>query len=237
MSRLMFVRMLVCVLVGAGLATAPAAAQTTWYVDDNAPNDPGPGDPLVSDPLEDGSAEHPFDAIQEGIDATVDGDTVLVLDGTYTGDGNRDLDFDGRLITVRSENGPDMCTIDCQGSAEDRHRGFHFHSGETADAVVEGFTVTNGFIDWSGGMWNQNSSPTVINCTFNGNVGGGMCHWEGGTTTVINCPFSGNHSGEGWRDLGRPADGAQLHSVGERPRRDRGRRLSDVQQRTGRLVR
>ncbi len=58
------------------LALAWPAAAGTIYVDDNAPGDPGPGDPTVSDPLEDGSASHPFDAIQQGIDAAVGGDTL-----------------------------------------------------------------------------------------------------------------------------------------------------------------
>ncbi|MHC4721561.1 MAG: InlB B-repeat-containing protein, partial [Planctomycetota bacterium] len=44
------------------------------------------------------------------------GDIVVVGDGVYTGPGNRDLDFHGKLITVRSEVGPDECIIDCQGA-------------------------------------------------------------------------------------------------------------------------
>ena len=40
------------------------------HVDDEAPNDPGPNTPTVSDPDEDGSPEHPFDMIQEAIDAS-----------------------------------------------------------------------------------------------------------------------------------------------------------------------
>ena len=87
-------------------APGAAVARTIWYVDDDAPGDPGPGDPAVSDPLEDGSAAHPFDAIQEGINAAVSGvNDVLVLDGTYTGAGNNDLDFGGKAITVQSQNG------------------------------------------------------------------------------------------------------------------------------------
>ena len=53
---------------------------------------------------DDGVAD--FSTIQEAIDAAVDGDAVLVAPGTYTGDGNRDIDFKGKAITVRSENGP-----------------------------------------------------------------------------------------------------------------------------------
>jgi len=133
-----YIPTLVAVLVGVLVPTATASAQTTWYVDDDAPNDPGPGDPSVSDPLEDGSAEHPFDAIQEGIDAASNGDEVVVCDGTYTGDGNKNLDFGGKLITVRSETGPDNCIIDCEGDG----RGAYFHSGENNDAVLESLTIT-----------------------------------------------------------------------------------------------
>ena len=65
--------------------------------------------------------------IQAGINAASNGDVVLVADGTYTGSGNKNLDFLGRAITVRSEsNDPTRCILDCQSVG----RGFYFHSGE-----------------------------------------------------------------------------------------------------------
>jgi len=57
--------MVACLL---GYATAPSLAKTLW-VDDDAPADPAHGDTSVSDPSEDRTAEHPFDAIQEALDA------------------------------------------------------------------------------------------------------------------------------------------------------------------------
>lgn len=87
-------------MIGLFVLTSSSVAQTTWWVDDDAPGDPGPGDPTISDPLEDGSAAHPFDAVQEAIDASANGDTVLIRDGAYAGAGNYNLVPAGRAITI-----------------------------------------------------------------------------------------------------------------------------------------
>lgn len=57
-----------------------------------------------------------FATIQAAIDAAVDDDTVVVADGIYGGVGNEQLDLKGKAITVRSQNGPTHCVIDCGGS-------------------------------------------------------------------------------------------------------------------------
>lgn len=43
--------------------------------------------------------------IQAGIDIAKNGDTVLVDDGIYKGDGNVNLSFNGKEIIVKSQNG------------------------------------------------------------------------------------------------------------------------------------
>ena len=138
----------------------------TWFVDDDAPGDPGPGTPDTSDPLEDGSAAHPFDAIDEAVAAAATLDTVLVADGLYTGVGNRDIDFRGKAITVRSVNGPQDCVIDSQ----DMGRGFTFFSNEGSHTKLDGFTILNGRVPddmffWlgGGGISAYSSYPTLDN--------------------------------------------------------------------------
>ena len=130
--------------------------------------------------------------IQAGIDAADDGDTVLVADGTYTGTGNKNIDFTGKAIVVISENGSETCIIDC----EDDGRGFIFETDETASSLLSGFTVTNGYVSYDGGgIFCDESSPTIINCTLSGNTaawGGGIGCRSSSDPTIENCTLSGN---------------------------------------------
>jgi len=170
-----------------------------YFVDDDAPDDPGPGNPDISDPLEDGSIVHPFDSIQEAIDAGTGEETIItVLDGTYTGLGNRDIDFYGGAITLFSLNGPANCVIDCENSG----RGFDFHSGETKETIVAGFTITNGQADYGGAIRCVNSSPRIANCVISDNKPDGIWTegdgaWIIGNTQII----SNNLAGDGTLQL------------------------------------
>src|SRR5579864_9486179 len=76
--------------------------------------------------------------IQAAIDAAVNGDTVLVSDGTYT----ENIDFKGKAITVKSLNGASVTIID--GNAVNTV--VTFQSQETAASVLDGFTIRNGAI-------------------------------------------------------------------------------------------
>ncbi len=142
-----------------------------------------------------------YGTIQAAIDAAIGGDEVVVADGVYTGPGNRDMDFGGKAITVRSQNGTAACIIDIQADAGDPHRAIDFRSGETAESMLVGFTVRNGFMDSGGAMLIENdSSPTITDCSFEDNTanptieftGGGAVAIYGSQPTFVDCVFTGN---------------------------------------------
>jgi parallel beta-helix repeat protein len=171
-------RVVVVFVIGWMLTTTVATADTIYVCWD------GTGD---------------YTTIQAGIDAAAAGDEVVVCDGTYTGAGNRDLDFAGKAITVRSASGdPAQCIIDCASGG----RGFHFASGEGSDSIVEGLTITNGYAESGGGVFcTALSSPTLTNCAINGNsadyYGGGVyCHYSS-NAQLTNCRISGNSAERG----------------------------------------
>lgn len=113
-------------------------------------------------------AEQP--TIQAGINTAIDGDTVLVADGVYKGIGNVNIDFKGKQITLKSQNGPEVTIIDCE--RKENTRGFKFNSRETNNSVLDGFTITNGLHLNGAGIYCNNSSPTIRNCVITENSAG-----------------------------------------------------------------
>ena len=143
--------------------------------------------------------------IQAAIDSCTHGDTVMVADGIYTGEGNWELDFHGRHILLRSENGPQFTIIDCAGSAEERRRAFTFANDEDSTFIIDGFTIRGGYgPDYSatssgGAMFFDNSSPTVKNCVFTNNsaaLGGALFGYRA-DPRLINCTFADNSATQG----------------------------------------
>ncbi|OGC90751.1 MAG: hypothetical protein A2W25_13660 [candidate division Zixibacteria bacterium RBG_16_53_22] len=143
-----------------------------------------------------------YTTIQAGIDASIDGDTVLVQRGTYTGDGNRDIDFGGRHILVISEHGRDSTIIDCGGNPG-QHRAFYFHNNEDSTSILDGFTIRRGYeLLYGGGISCVGASPRIINCSFTGNVakfGGGVSLRSNSNAILANCTF--------WKDTASAANG------------------------------
>jgi len=134
-----------------------------------------------------------YSTIQRGINASNTSDIVLVADGIYFGNGNRDISFYGKAITVQSENGPENCIVDCEGMG----RGFIFTSSENLNSILSGFTIINGFSSGGGGGIYVTSSPMIENCIIRKNTatdsGGGIL-FEGENTdpSISNCVILDN---------------------------------------------
>jgi hypothetical protein len=178
-------------LIVAVVAVFSSAQADTIYVDDD--NCPGPGSGFPWDP---------YCSIQTAIDNAVDTDEIVVAPGTYL----ETINFLGKAITLRSSHGQEVTIIDAQqtGSA------VTCESDEGLDTVLQGVTVTGGIGTWfqihplhyrfvGGGMFNNASSPTVIECTFSDNVAelGGAMYNRGCSPTVADCVFQGNTADAG----------------------------------------
>ena len=82
-----------------------------------------------------------YPTIQDGINASVNGDTVLVAPGTYV----ENIFFYGMKITVKSSDGAASTVIDGGSPANpDFGSVVTFQHGEKLDSVLDGFTLTNG---------------------------------------------------------------------------------------------
>jgi len=169
-----------------------------------------------------------FATIQEAIDYARPGEIVEVGPGTYRGDGNRDLDFRGNAITVRSSNGPDSTIIDCTGS--EGHRGFYFHGYEGSGSVLRGFTIVGATVpgsdippdsaSWSSspvnpvgaGIYCEFSSPIIVDCIIkrcSTELGGGIGVVKG-SPTIIDCVIEDCQAG----GLGQAESGGRGAGIG-----------------------
>jgi hypothetical protein len=148
----------------------------------------------------DGSGAYPV--IQEAIDSSANGDTVMLADGTFVGMGNMDIYFRGKSIVVCSQSGnANACIIDVRGRVnEAAERGFIFENGEDSTSVLKDLTVINGSADGpcpaceGGGIYVHFSSPKIINVVSRNNYaasGSGIMVVHG-SPIIRNCRFVSN---------------------------------------------
>ena len=166
--------------------TIPAmAGTTTWHVDAAGPNDPAWFDSSISDPLEDGSEDHPFDAIQEGIDASNHGDEIRVAPAPYEGLGNNHISFQGRAVRLWCDS-PNPKFNKCMIEGQFQW-GFTFDFGETNETIVEGFEII-GNIQGDPvseiGIRIENASPTIRDCAIHGFTVAGI-DIAGGSARIV----------------------------------------------------
>jgi hypothetical protein len=138
---------------------------------------------------DDGTAD--FNNIQAAIDYANDGDTVVVSDGIYTGRGNYNIEFKGKAIMVKSQNGPDTCIIDCWGNMNSSHMAFYFHYKEDANSLVQGFTIMNGINNI--GIYCYDANPIITKCIFTANGCGINCFKS--SPVITECLLIANDNG------------------------------------------
>lgn len=132
-----------------------------------------------------------FTTIQAAIDASSDGDEIIVMQGTYTATGDWVVNLDGKEIWLHSSDGASTTFIDGEGI----RRVMYCNSGETNSTIIEGFTIANGGV---GGMY-CTSSPIIRFCIFSNNsiIGNGGGVHISGSPIIENCSFVGNTASSG----------------------------------------
>ncbi len=138
-----------------------------------------------------------YPTIQEGIDASSDGDTVLVQPDTYV----ENVNFNGHNIVLGSlflTTGDDSyistTVIDGYGSV------VTFQNGEDNAVVITGFTIQNGFSMEGGGIYCLSSDPTISYNIISGNSSegdGGGIYCIDSDPVIFRNTISGNSNYEG----------------------------------------
>ena len=151
----------------------------------------------------DGSGD--YATIQEALDASTNGDTIIVMPsaGSPPGAYVENIDFPAKAVTLRGSD-PDDPAVVAATIIDGNTNGsvVTFQTGGTTDAILAGFTIRNGSASLGGGIHCDSSSPTIERCTISGNraevVGGGI-YCESSSLTIDRCTISGNfaHYGGG----------------------------------------
>lgn len=171
-------------IVALVLVAGPASART-WYVKPDSTGDV----PTISVAVDSAAAQ---------------GDTVLLADGTFTGEGNREVDCLDKAVTIVSESGnPEACIIDGGGWSFVPKTAFRFRESSYGTARLEGVMIT-GFCQ--GVICDTSSCPEITDCIFQENVclgaeigpgGAGVRCLENSCPTFTGCKFIENSAGFG----------------------------------------
>jgi hypothetical protein len=166
------------------------------HVDDNGPDDPSPEDTTISDPGENGTAEHPFDMIQEAITVARDGSTILVHPGRY----RENIDLLGKsiqLVGMDPNDPPGAAWPVIDGGSGPVVRFVH---NESRNCRMCGFIITGGCGLPASAIQCSQAGPTIANCLIVCNradgPSGAVVHCKNSDALFTNCTISSNICGE-----------------------------------------
>ncbi len=100
--------------------------------------------------------------VQDGLDASLDGDVLCVEPGSYA----ENLDFGGALVHLVAVAGTRLTLLDGAGVGSV----VVFDDGEGPEAIVQGFTLTHGSATQGGGVRIISASPTLRDLVVEANV-------------------------------------------------------------------
>lgn len=121
----------------------------------------------------DGSADYP--TIQQAIDSSWVGDLIVVRPGTY----RERISFNGRAVTVRSEDPDDPTVVEATVIAGPSGASVIFDFGEGSQSVLEGFTITGHGISCVG------SAPTISKNVIRDCEGPGIIGANDAAPTIV----------------------------------------------------
>jgi beta propeller repeat protein/parallel beta-helix repeat protein len=124
-----------------------------------------------------------YDYIQHAIVAGQAGDMIVAGEGIY----NESINFKGKKLTVSSVN-PDEPAVVAATVINGSGRVATFSSGEDANSILSGFTITGG----SNGIYCTEAAPAITNCTITGNINAGIKLYNGGSPTITGCSIVAN---------------------------------------------
>jgi hypothetical protein len=142
----------------------------------------------------DGSGEYP--TIQAAVDASPDGDLIILGDGVFHGDGNRDINISQKGVILQSSSGhPEACVIDAEGTESDPHRIFEISASSVSMSLLH-LTMRGGWTAEPGGaavLCDSSGTVMLVDCVLEGNHGAAI-HCEEAAVTVQSCSIRQNQA-------------------------------------------
>ncbi len=192
-------KLLVALVLGCGLPAIalsdPVPIIKTIYVDDDAPLG-GNGT----------NWDMAFKYLQDALFVAQRGDTIHVADGTYKpdqdelgnvveGDWEATFQLVNEVTITGGFGGESILSGDIGEIGSTYNNSWIVVTGSRtrATATLVGFTISGAYHNaYGNGMYNYEGSPTLVDCLFTNNNGGGMYNGKSSNPTLTSCTFANN---------------------------------------------